>query len=99
MPERQISYKHWPTSKFFMQRWKNTTPISVTKQHIIFPLLFKLLQIPCTYGVLLALQMPNCKHFFEDYREIKAFENEQLSDFMDLYSTFQASGKARREKP
>lgn len=36
---------------------------------------------------------------FFNYREIKAFENEQSSDLMDLHSTFQAPGKARGEKP
>lgn len=58
MSERQVT-KHWSTSKFFfMQHLKNTTPISVMKQHITFPLLFKLLQIPCAYEVLSALQRP-----------------------------------------
>lgn len=59
-----------------MQRLKATLT-SVTKQDTILPLLFKLLQIPCTHGVLSASPMPNSQHLFEDYREIKAFENEQ----------------------
>lgn len=36
---------------------------------------------------------------FEGCREVKALENEQLSVFRDFYSTFRASGRARRENP
>jgi len=41
-----------------MQHLKSTTPIRVTKEDVIFPLLLKLLQTPRAYGLLSALQMP-----------------------------------------
>lgn len=96
------SSKHWSTCHFLRSTWSLQYPISEMKQHIIFPLLCTFLQVPETQRVLPALQMPGNGVFFvvfEGCREVKALENEQLSVFRDFYSTFRASGRARRENP